>query len=208
MLLKCISFHTVADVGLCFILDISPCLSRSGLWSRVSAYEVEMLFYYQILESRFPGTVGSLGKLEEPVVIPSSKCMTDWSLQLVSLQRVLGETHAQGSSWTIPRTMGSCTGFGGAWVTHGWKSWSTADRWVAICWCLLQWDRLNRKIERYLREKECAAFLLSCFFFLPTLLTVLFTRCLFWAVLFLLSPTPVAFAEYFPRGVLWISFML
>lgn len=166
MLLKCISFHTVADVGLCFILDISPCLSRSGLWSRVSAYGVEMLFCYQILESRFPGTVGSLGKLEEPVVIPSSKCMTDWSLQLVPLQRVLGETHAQGSSWTIPRTMGSCTGFGGAWVTHGWKSWNTADRWVAICWCLLQWDRLNRKIERYLR-KNVLLFSWVVFFFSP-----------------------------------------
>lgn len=129
--------------------------------------------------SRYPETGSSLEQNQnKPLVTPNNNHISDWSLQPVLRKGVaqqhpsLGKQpgHGQGhSTWTgtqkhppaDPWAQPAATDTGaGALVTQRWKHWNTDSRWAAVRCCSSPWDTGNGEMERYLTQKEHAAFLL------------------------------------------------
>lgn len=79
--------YFLAHSGWCRFVFYSKYKHEWALRQGPSLRRENVVLLTNLLEPRFPETGGSLGKLEQPLVIPSSKHTTDWSLQLVPLQR-------------------------------------------------------------------------------------------------------------------------
>lgn len=204
---------TVADGGFYFILGVRSCLSV--LMQEPNLCREYVVLITSLWESRYPETGSSSEQNQnKPLVTPNNNHISDWSLQRVLCKGVpqqhpsLGKQrgHGQGHStwtgtqkhapaepWAQPAPTDTGAGGSGDTVMEALKF----GQQVSGC-------SLRGKREVSYRGRTC------CFSlgFLLTVVTMLFTGCLSWPALFLLSPTPVAFAEYFPMGVLWISFML
>lgn len=175
-------------------------------------------------ESRYPETGSSLEQNQnKPLVTPNNNHISDWSLQPVLRKGVaqqhpsLGKQpgHGQGHStwtgtrkhrlaepWAQPAATNTGTGGSGDTAMEALKYGQQVSGCSLLSFTVGHRQRGNGEVSY--TERTC------CFSlgFLLTVVTMLFTGCLSWPALFLLSPTPVAFAEYFPMGVLWISFML